>query len=42
MPPISIWLGCFVAGMLGAIVGEWINALLTLRRARRLLRQWDL
>ena len=42
MPPISILIGCFIAGMLGAIVGEWINDLLALRRAKRLLRERDL
>ena len=42
MHPIIIWLGCFIAGMLGAIVGEWINDLLALRRAKRLLRERDL
>ena len=42
MPPISIWIGYFIAGMLGAIVGEWINDLLALRRAKRLLREREL
>ncbi len=42
MSPISIWLGCFIGGMLGVIAGEWINMQLARWRARRLLRQWDL
>ena len=42
MHPIIIWLGCFIAGMFGALAGEWINDLLALRRARRLLREREL
>ena len=42
MHPIIIWLGCFIAGMFGALAGEWINDLLALRRAKRLLREGDL
>lgn len=39
MSPISIWIGCFIGGMLGVIAGEYINTLLALRRAKRLLRE---
>ena len=42
MSPVSIWIGCFISGLLGAIVGEWINDLLALRRAKRLVRERDL
>ena len=42
MSPVSIWIGCFIAGMFSAIVGERINDLLALRRAKRLLREGDL
>ena len=39
MPPISILIGAFIGGTLGVIAGEWINHLLALRRAKRLLRE---